>query len=171
MTTASAKAHVPSIILPLRFVTTGLVSLFLGMTWLAFRPILLAGYHYSPEFVALTHLFALGWVTSIMMGAMYQLVPVALETRLHSERLARWQNRNIVDLGLVYDVRIEGAKVTVTMTLTTPGCPMHESLSWGVKAALLGLEHVDEAEVNVVWDPPWTPDRMSHHAPERAGLR
>ena len=78
---------------------------------------------------------------------------------------------NIVDLGLVYEVAIEGSKVTVTMTLTTPGCPMHESLSWGVKTALLGLENVNDVEVNIVWDPPWTPDRMSEQARQRTGLR
>ena len=78
---------------------------------------------------------------------------------------------NMVDLGLVYDLAIEGSKVTVTMTLTTPGCPMHESLSWGVKTALLGLENVNDVEVNIVWDPPWTPDRMSEQARQRAGLR
>lgn len=78
---------------------------------------------------------------------------------------------NIVDLGLVYDVTIAGSKVIVTMTLTTPGCPMHESLSWGVKNALLNLEEVDDVEVRIVWDPPWTPDRMSDSARERVGLR
>ncbi|MBK8001746.1 MAG: hypothetical protein IPK15_24345 [Verrucomicrobia bacterium] len=50
----------------------------------------MAGYHYGPEVVAATHLFVLGWICSVIMGTMYQLVPVALETRLHSERLARW---------------------------------------------------------------------------------
>jgi hypothetical protein len=88
---AVADAHAPSVSVPLRFVITGLVSLLLGVAWLMFRPILLAGYHYSPEVVALTHLLVLGWITSIVMGAMYQLVPVALETRLHSERLVKWQ--------------------------------------------------------------------------------
>ena len=47
---------------------------------------------------------------------------------------------NIVDLGLVYSIAITGAKVTVTMTLTTPGCPMHESIRWGVQSALLNRE-------------------------------
>jgi hypothetical protein len=88
---AIADAHAPSVSLPLRFVITGLLSLFIGVAWLASRPILLAGYHYSPEVVALTHLLVLGCITSIVMGAMYQLVPVALETRLANERLARWQ--------------------------------------------------------------------------------
>lgn len=77
---------------------------------------------------------------------------------------------NIVDLGLVYGIAIEGAKVNVTMTLTTRGCPMHESIAWGVKNALLNLEGVDEVEVEIVWDPPWTPERLSPLGRERTGL-
>lgn len=77
---------------------------------------------------------------------------------------------NIMDLGLVYGLAIAGAKVTVTMTLTTPGCPMHESIAWGVKTALLNLEGVEDVEVNVVWDPPWTPARMSEFGRERTGV-
>ena len=77
---------------------------------------------------------------------------------------------NIVDLGLVYGVAIDGARVTVTMTLTTPGCPMHESIAWGVRCALLNLEAIDEAEVRVVWEPPWTPDRMTEHGRECTGV-
>ena len=78
---------------------------------------------------------------------------------------------NIVDLGLVYDVRVEGAVVTVTMTLTTPGCPMHESIGWGVSQALLALEGVEDAQINIVWDPPWNPAMMSQAARERLGIR
>jgi metal-sulfur cluster biosynthetic enzyme len=77
---------------------------------------------------------------------------------------------NIVDLGLVYGLAIDGGKVTVTMTLTTPGCPMHESLAGGVQCALLNLEGVDDVEVNVVWDPPWTPARMTDYGRERTGV-
>lgn len=77
---------------------------------------------------------------------------------------------NIVDLGLVYGIAINDAKVTVTMTLTTPGCPMQESIAWGVKSALLNLEGVDDAQVNIVWDPPWTPRRMSDYGRERTGV-
>jgi cbb3-type cytochrome oxidase subunit 1 len=51
----------------------------------------LSTYHYNQYVIAATHLFVLGWICTIVMGAMYQLVPVALETRLYSERLARWQ--------------------------------------------------------------------------------
>jgi hypothetical protein len=87
---AVADVHAPSVALPLRFILTGVAALLAGATWLVARPIILAGYHYGPEVVAATHLFVLGWICSVIMGAMYQLVPVALETRLHSERLARW---------------------------------------------------------------------------------
>ncbi len=62
---------------------------------------------------------------------------------------------NLVDLGLIYDVAIHGNTVDVTMTLTTPGCPMHESLADGVRLAVMQLEAVQEVNVKVVWDPPW----------------
>jgi metal-sulfur cluster biosynthetic enzyme len=77
---------------------------------------------------------------------------------------------NIVDLGLVYGVAIEGPKVTVQMTLTTQGCPMHESIAWGVKMALLNLEGVEEADVQVVWDPPWHPAMMTEAGRARVGM-
>lgn len=76
---------------------------------------------------------------------------------------------NIVDLGLIYRVAIVEDIVKVTMTLTTPGCPMHESISQGVKSALLNLEGVTDVEVEVVWDPPWHPSLMSEQA--RIALR
>ena len=78
---------------------------------------------------------------------------------------------NIVDLGLIYAIRIDGGKVNVQMTLTTQGCPMHESIAWGVKNALLNLEAVEEAEVEIVWDPPWNPSMMTDHGRARVGLR
>jgi metal-sulfur cluster biosynthetic enzyme len=68
---------------------------------------------------------------------------------------------NIVDLGLVYSIAIDGAKVRATMTLTTPGCPMHESIRQGAESALLLLEGVTDAEVVLVWDPPWHPSMMT----------
>ena len=78
---------------------------------------------------------------------------------------------NIVDLGLVYGVAINGGAVRVTMTLTTPGCPMHDSISWGVKNALLGLEGATDAEVEVVWDPPWHPSMMTEEGRRFIGAR
>ena len=68
---------------------------------------------------------------------------------------------NIVDLGLIYSVEIRDDQVRVTMTLTTPGCPMHDSISEGVRLALLGMDGVNDAEVEVVWDPPWHPSMMT----------
>jgi FeS assembly SUF system protein len=72
---------------------------------------------------------------------------------------------NIYDLGLIYDIEItaEGA-VTVRMTLTAPGCPVAFSLPAEVEAKLRSVEGVTDARVELVWDPPWTPDRMSEAA-------
>jgi hypothetical protein len=83
--------NAPSVALPLAFVLVGLAALLTGITWLMVRPSILAGYHYSQYVIAATHLFVLGWICSVVMGAMYQLVPVALETKLYSEKLTRWQ--------------------------------------------------------------------------------
>jgi hypothetical protein len=91
MNAAPANLNAPSVTLPLRFVVAGLLSLITGVLWLVWRPDLLATYHYNQYVIAVNHLFVLGWITTLVMGAMYQLVPVALETRLYSERLARWQ--------------------------------------------------------------------------------
>lgn len=77
---------------------------------------------------------------------------------------------NIVDLGLVYSVTLCGTCVTVTMTLTTPGCPMHESIRWGAREALLGLEGVEQAEVELVWDPPWHPSMMTEFGRNATGV-
>lgn len=77
---------------------------------------------------------------------------------------------NIVDLGLVYQVALREGAVRVTMTLTTPGCPMHESISGGVKNALLNLAGVTDAEVEVVWDPPWHPSMMTEAGRAMTGV-
>jgi len=68
---------------------------------------------------------------------------------------------NLVDLGLIYDVKIHGDIVAVTMTVTTPGCPMHDSLRAGVENALLNLDGVSAAHVELVFDPPWHPSMMT----------
>lgn len=88
---AVARINAPGIRLPLAFMLTGLTALLVGALWLVIQPFVLASYHYNQSVIALTHLFVLGWICSIVMGAMYQLVPVALETKLYSERLARVQ--------------------------------------------------------------------------------
>ncbi|MGQ9630414.1 MAG: metal-sulfur cluster assembly factor [bacterium] len=77
---------------------------------------------------------------------------------------------NIVDLGLVYDVRVEGDNVSVDMTLTAPGCPLHSFIAQDVRQKLQGLDGVKEARVNVVWEPRWTPDKMSDAAKKILGF-
>lgn len=68
---------------------------------------------------------------------------------------------NLVDLGLVYDVAIEGADVHVKMTLTTPGCPMHDSLVMGAERAVRRIPGVGSTAVELVWSPPWNPNMIS----------
>lgn len=72
---------------------------------------------------------------------------------------------NIYDLGLIYDLEIAGdGTVKVEMTLTAPACPVAGELPHWVAEAVAGVDGVGEVEVNLVWDPPWSPDRMSDDA-------
>jgi len=82
---------------------------------------------------------------------------------------------NIVDLGLIYDVRFEPAPedkqdVTVDMTLTAQGCPAHVEIRQQVKSRLESLTGIRNANVNVVWSPPWTPERLSADARKQLGI-
>jgi len=77
---------------------------------------------------------------------------------------------NVWDLGLIYDVSVDGEKVHVKMTLTAPGCPMHTFISQEVKEKLQSISGVKEASVEVVWDPPWSPDKMSPQAKAQLGI-
>jgi len=78
---------------------------------------------------------------------------------------------NIVDLGLVYRYAYADGTLTVVMTLTTPGCPMHDMLAEGVKNVLLTLEGVTAVNVEVVWDPPWHPAMMTEAGRAATGVR
>lgn len=78
---------------------------------------------------------------------------------------------NVVDLGLIYDVAITGTRVTVQMTLTTPGCPMGESIAHGAQWALLGIAGVEDAVVEIVWNPPWHPSMMTEIGRAAVGMR
>ena len=72
---------------------------------------------------------------------------------------------NIYELGLIYKIEIkEAKKVNIDMTLTSPNCPVAESLPKMVKDNILKLEGVDDVDLNLVWDPPWTKDKMSEAA-------
>ncbi|HWG84329.1 MAG TPA: metal-sulfur cluster assembly factor [Deinococcales bacterium] len=76
---------------------------------------------------------------------------------------------DIVDLGLVYDVQVDLPTARVTMTLTTPGCPLHDSMTDGVREALSRLPGVRDVQVDLVWEPRWTPERMTEGARRRLG--
>ena len=69
-------------------------------------------------------------------------------------------NLNIVDLGLVYDIRVEGGDVEVDMSLTSPGCPSGAEIMGEAEQALKSLEGVGNATLNLVWSPIWTPERI-----------
>ena len=78
---------------------------------------------------------------------------------------------NIVDLGLVYEVKVENGDVYITMTMTTPGCPLHESISKGAEEAVRQLPGVENVKVDLVWEPAWTPERMSDWARKQLGWK
>jgi metal-sulfur cluster biosynthetic enzyme len=77
---------------------------------------------------------------------------------------------NIVDLGLIYSVEQDEAKATVEMTLTSPACPAGPQLVQQAKMAMERLEDIDEAEIQLVMTPPWTPDRMTDDARDQLGI-
>lgn len=79
---------------------------------------------------------------------------------------------NIVALGLVYAIGVEGEhldSVDVVMTLTTPGCPMHGTITADAKSVVAALPWVKNAHVSLTWTPAWTPDRMTDEARELLG--
>ena len=72
---------------------------------------------------------------------------------------------SVVELGLIYAIEIEDARVLVTMTLTVPGCPLHDSMAEWVRQAVMKVHGVTEAEVAITFDPPWTPERITEDLP------
>lgn len=83
-----------------------------------------------------------------------------IKERLHGV-LDPETGRSLVEMGMIYDIRITADLVEVDMFTTTRGCPLAEMLRLGVEAAVLGVAGVAEARVRLVWEPPWTPDRMT----------
>lgn len=82
---------------------------------------------------------------------------------------------NIVDLGLVYDLRIDpqsggASRVEVKMTLTAPGCGMGQTIAMDARQRIESLPGVDEADVQVVWDPPWNPHMISPEGRAKLGM-
>jgi metal-sulfur cluster biosynthetic enzyme len=81
-------------------------------------------------------------------------------------------NINIVDLGLIYDILIDEGKgaVEVTMTLTTPGCPLSFVFEEWIPEAVKKIDGVKEVKMNLVWEPAWDPDKMTDEAKEGLGI-
>ena len=77
---------------------------------------------------------------------------------------------NIVDMGLIYGVDIKDETVGITMTLTSPGCPVGPQLVNGTQNVTQQLEGVDEVNVDVVWTPPWAPEMMTDDAKDELGI-
>ncbi len=71
---------------------------------------------------------------------------------------------SIYDLGMIYNIQVEDSVVHVRMTLTTPACPVAGSLPGEVETRIKAIEGVNDATVELVWDPPWTPEMMSEAA-------
>ena len=72
---------------------------------------------------------------------------------------------NIYDLGLIYDIKVEDKNTAkIKMTLTSPNCPVAESLPKEVKDGIMQVEGIDKVDLDLVWDPPWDKDRMSEAA-------
>lgn len=78
---------------------------------------------------------------------------------------------DIVNLGLVYGVEVDDeGKADVTMTLTAMGCPLAATITEDVKRALSAVDEINDADVNIVWNPPWSKDRMSRFAKIALGI-
>jgi FeS assembly SUF system protein len=77
---------------------------------------------------------------------------------------------NIYDLGLIYGVEVNDAHAVITMTLTTPHCPVAESMPGEVEMQVCSVPGIADAEVNLVWDPPWDPGKMSDEARLEMGM-
>jgi metal-sulfur cluster biosynthetic enzyme len=77
---------------------------------------------------------------------------------------------NVVDLGLIYDVVINGPTVDVKMTLTAPGCHMGGQIAADIQSKLLAIDEVEEANVELVWDPPWHQSMISAEGRKKLGL-
>ena len=69
-------------------------------------------------------------------------------------------NLNIVDLGLIYDIQVDGSDINVDMSLTSPGCPSGPEIMGEAEKQLRTVPGVGDVKINLIWSPPWTPDRI-----------
>jgi metal-sulfur cluster biosynthetic enzyme len=101
-------------------------------------------------------------------------VPVGVSATVARDALRQVKDpeldMNIVDLGLVYDVEIAGGEVRVKMTLTSPGCPAGPMITNDAYRVLRGLEGVTDVDIEIVWEPYWTPERMDPKVRALMGL-
>lgn len=79
-------------------------------------------------------------------------------------------NLNVVDLGLIYGIRVDGRTVNVDMTLTSPACPSGPEIVEGVEREVHEIEGVDQVQTNIVWTPFWTPERIEPRVRAYLGL-
>lgn len=77
---------------------------------------------------------------------------------------------NIYDLGLIYEIDVQEERVGIKMTLTTAGCPMAQTIPEQVRARVQEVCHVDRVDVEVVWDPPWTPQMITEEGRKKLNL-
>ncbi len=98
-------------------------------------------------------------------GELYEAVVAALKDIYDPEIPV-----NIYDLGLIYGVEVDEGHVAVTMTLTTPHCPVAETMPTEVELRVGSVPGVGVAEVNLVWDPPWDPGKMTDEAKLELGM-
>ena len=77
---------------------------------------------------------------------------------------------SIVDMGFLYEINIKGNKIKIKMTLTNPACPMRSMFVHQIESALKSVFSNAEVEVEIVFDPPWTPERMSKDAKKELGI-
>lgn len=76
---------------------------------------------------------------------------------------------NIVDLGLIYDIKVKDNNISVLMTLTTPGCPMISMFDREVATKIKQIKGVKKVKVNLTFEPPWTPEKMTKEAKSKLG--
>lgn len=77
---------------------------------------------------------------------------------------------DIVNLGLIYGIDIKGRNVVITMTMTAPGCPASTQIAGESKLMVEELPEVDSVDIDIVWDPPWDPSKMSEEAQQSMGM-
>ena len=76
----------------------------------------------------------------------------------------------VTDLGLVYDVQVDSGRADIKMTLTSMGCPLAGTITEYARRAVLAVDGINEVNVEIIWDPPWSVDMMSDEARMRLGM-